>query len=183
VADPTHDAAQALLDALTTSDPSIGAQLDARADALRDALAARAQPTTDHVVWEGPTGPSGTYRSDGTEMSMVFQRFDDPPGTRVRVVRATDRCPECGGEGARGCGAAWHDPHRATDQPNEDQRPRLVQISKDHGATWWDLPDHAHWKLFAADPGLPVGQTYEAPNGDLYRWRWADQPTEVADDA
>lgn len=37
---------------------------------------------------------------------------------------AVDRCPECGGAGRRGCGAAWHDGRPDTEpSPADDDRP------------------------------------------------------------
>lgn len=100
VTNSIHDAAQALLDAIEANWPLVSlhdTELGAAAKALRDALAARAQPTTDDVLWEGETrGPSWIAQAveDEVGSSRVEVYVDAPPGTRVRVVRATDQPSE-----------------------------------------------------------------------------------------
>jgi len=104
VADPIHDAAQALLDQwdahrdLMCGDAT-KAEMEASFEAvmvteraLADALAARAQPTNDDVLWEGPTGYFAV--DDLTDSHVDHLTLGCPPGTRVRVVRATDQPSE-----------------------------------------------------------------------------------------
>jgi hypothetical protein len=94
-------------------------------EAARDALAARAQPTNDEVLWEGETRMimHTDPRDNGKDsfVNLPPEGFAVPPGTRVRVVRATDQPP--GPDGlSRQIDQSWDAAiERAADQPSEDQ--------------------------------------------------------------
>jgi hypothetical protein len=110
VTDPIHDAAQALLDALRFDRPSLMEAplhtpqrrrfkaLYAAAPFIRGEVAALTEAlgtrTTDEVLWEGPTVMRARVLTDDPPDYSVSRirtpYFDVPPGTRVRVVRATD---------------------------------------------------------------------------------------------
>lgn len=76
-----------------------------------------------------------------------------------------DRCPECGGTGARGCGAGWHDGKPDAPSPL-DQTPTLVYETSRatvwHGRAEDILPtlDRDSVDMIATDP--PYGQQWQS---------------------
>ncbi len=151
MADPIHDAAQApdlsgWVSELLAEEQGLSDFSHAEIiDGLSKALAARAQPTNDEVLYEAdtvfkPTQPG--YPDDLGMSQLPFGAwFEVPPGTHVlvvRVVRATDQPSE----GKRTCGDVspegvycvmrhGHQTHQGAtggklhqwpaDQPSEDQ--------------------------------------------------------------
>lgn len=60
----------------------------------------------------GSTGVSAVIDPEGRVLGTQVQVYREPQHTESFVVvpRAhRETCPECGGRGARGCGAAWHE--------------------------------------------------------------------------
>jgi len=81
---------QALRAAIVSIWGGHGAHVDVLDELIR--RAPRPEDTTDEVLWEGETG---YFAMDDLTDSHVDQlTLDVPPGTRVRVVRATDQPSE-----------------------------------------------------------------------------------------
>jgi hypothetical protein len=158
-------------------------RLRAAREALREALGTQ---TTDEVLWEGETVRGNGGALAGPQSLANAPLLNVPPGTRVRVVRATDQPSEATdavvsafariqAEHVR----TWPSCNTAHDEPSEDD---LLDAERIEGT----VLDAVHkvdgtCELVIEVPEAEYGD-YLGTHVAVLALVAADQPTEVADD-